>query len=97
MNEVQPLAAQELEKREPVPSGVIAVVNQLLKKNWNGTCSIVSVKEAIGLINLLSNYPIEVIQRNKWMESLKPVYEKFGYVVEYLGEEDNRCVEFRLA
>lgn len=95
MNEVQPLNPSALERVSPVPNDIIAVFNQLIKKNWNGTSSIVRVNEALGIICLLTNITSETIERNNWIESAKKLYESNNYVVTELGEGEDRCLEFR--
>lgn len=97
MNEVQPLDPSTLEQLDPIPNSIIAVMNQLIKKGWNGACSIVRVNEALGVIYLVTNFPIEVIKRNGWIESAKEVYQRIGYLVTEVGEGDDRYMEFRKA
>lgn len=43
MNEVQPLNPKTLEQKTTVPNVVVAVINQLIRKNWNGSCSTIRV------------------------------------------------------
>lgn len=95
MNEVHPVPPIELEQMEPVPNRVIAVINQLIKKNWNGTSAIVRVNEALGLIYLLTNYSSEVVERNQWINGIKSKYSEAGYNVTEFGSEGTRCLEFK--
>lgn len=43
MNEVQVLNPKTLEQTPSLPNVVIAVINQLIKKYWNGSCSTIRV------------------------------------------------------
>lgn len=95
MNEVQPLNPQVLEQSSSVPNVVIAVVNQLIKKNWNGQCSAIRVNDVLGIVGLVANYPIEVIMGSNWIDSAKALYERAGYVVSEFNNNGNKYLEFK--
>lgn len=97
MNEVQPLSPEVLVQLDPVPSTIIAVFNQLIKQNWNGTCSIIRVNEALGILRLIYRYPEDVVRRNNWIEAAKRMFTDSGYSVESFGEDDDECLEFKRA
>lgn len=95
MNEVQPLNPQVLEQSPSIPNVVIAVVNQLIKKNWNGQCSAIRVNDIIGFVGLVANYPIEVIMSSNWIDSIKVLYEEAGYIVSEFNSNGNQYLEFK--
>ncbi len=95
MNEVQPLNPKVLEQSSNVPNVVIAVLNQLIKKNWNGHCSTIRVNDVLGFIGLVANYPIEVITGSNWIDSAKLIYEKAGYIVSELTNNGDKYLEFK--
>lgn len=97
MNEVQPLSPDVLARLDPVPSTIIAVFNQLIKQNWNGTCSIIRVNEALGILRLIYRYSEDMVRRNNWIEATKKVFTDSGYQVETFGEDDDECLEFKRA
>lgn len=47
MNEVQVLNPKTLEQTPSLPNVVIAVINQLIKKYWNGSCSTIRVNDIL--------------------------------------------------
>lgn len=97
MSEVQPLSPDVLEQLDPVPNTIIAVFNQLIKQNWNGTCSIVRVNEVLGILRLLYRYSEDIVRRNKWIETARNTFIKSGYLVEHFGENEDEYLEFKRA
>ena len=95
MNEVQPLDPKVLEQNSNVPNVVIAVLNQLIKKNWNCHCSTIRVNDVLGFLGLVANYPIEVILGSNWIDSDKALYERAGYVVSEFNNNGNKYLEFK--
>lgn len=97
MNEVQPLSPNTLQQSNPVPQGMITVFNGLITKYWNGSCSIFRVNEALGLIDLIANYPAEIVKENKWIEAVICLYENHGYIVSQFDTLGGECLEFKKA
>lgn len=96
MNEVHPLDPKTLEQKSTVPNVVVAVINQLIKKNWNGNCSTIRVNDILAFVGLVTNYPIEVIMGSNWIETAKALYQGSGYKVAETDKSGDKYLEFKL-
>lgn len=96
MNEVQPLNPETLEKKSVIPNVVIAVINQLIKRSWNGSCSIIRVNDILAFVGLVTSFPIETIMGSTWIESAKDLYQNSGFNVSELHRGEDRYLEFKL-
>jgi hypothetical protein len=96
MNEVHPLNPKTLEQKSTVPNVVVAVINQLIKKNWNGNCSTIRVNDILAFVGLVTNYPIEVIMGSNWIETAKVLYQGSGYKVAETDKSGDKYLEFKL-
>jgi hypothetical protein len=96
MNEVQPLNPKTLEQKTTVPNVVVAVINQLIRKNWNGSCSTIRVNDILAFVGLVTNYPIEVIMGSNWVEAAKALYQGYGYKVAETDRGGDKYLEFKL-
>lgn len=94
MKEVQPLNPNVLLEFDPVPNSIIDIMNRLIKKNWNGTCSIIRVNEILGMIQLISNFKPEEVINNRWLDSIRDVYENRGFIVQEFGLDEDKSMEF---
>lgn len=97
MSEVQPLSLSVLEQLELVPSSIIAVLNQLIKQNWNGESSTFRVDEALGILKLIYRYSEEAILRNKWIEVAVDSFVKSGYSVDSYTIQNSWFLKFEKA
>lgn len=96
MNEVQPLNPEVLEKKSVIPNAVIAVINQLIKRNWNGSCSTIRVNDILAFVGLVTNYPIETIMGSNWIELARDLYQNSGFNVSELHHGEDKYLEFKL-
>lgn len=96
MNEVHPLNPKTLEQKSTVPNVVVAVINQLIKKNWNGNCSTIRVNDILAFVGLVTNHPIEVIMSSNWIETAKVLYQGSGYKVAETDKSGDKYLEFKL-
>lgn len=97
MNEVQVLNPKTLEQTPSLPNVVIAVINQLIKKYWNGSCSTIRVNDILVFIGLATTYPIESIMSSNWVETAKALYQSCGYKVSEISRGEDKYLEFKLS
>lgn len=97
MNEVQPLNPKTLEQKTTVPNVVVAVINQLIRKNWNGSCSTIRVNDILVFVGLATTYPIESIMSSNWIETAKALYQSCGYKVSEISRGEDKYLEFKLS
>lgn len=78
---IKPVTPEEAKNRTDFPDEVIAAFNELIKRNYSGGTSRVTLKEACNLIES-KGISIREINKNNWLD-IKELYRAAGWKVEH--------------
>lgn len=98
MASIQVVDPSTLGGMKPPPPYIIAVINKMINKHWNGRSSILSLKELIGVSYMLGDAPsLEYVARSKWVErTIEDIKDmpNCPYVITEFGKDNNISYEF---